>query len=89
MVYETLLNWQHDHSQTIDLVICCGDFQSLRDEKDMEALECPQKFKRLGDLVNGEAGSIVASLKESNSDRRKLILVAIRLRRPHSSPQLE
>ena len=51
MVYDALLKWEDDHSQTIDLVLCCGDFQSLRDEKDMDALECPEKFKRLGDFA--------------------------------------
>ena len=26
MVYDALLKWEDDHSQTIDLVLCCGDF---------------------------------------------------------------
>lgn len=31
----------------VDLVICCGDFQSLRNEEDYDGLACPNKYKRL------------------------------------------
>lgn len=32
----------------IDLVLCCGDFQSLRDAQDMAAISVPDKYKELG-----------------------------------------
>ena len=36
------------NGQKIDVVLCCGDFQSLRDRGDLDALKCPAKFKTLG-----------------------------------------
>ena len=43
-MYFDLLNWQNkNHGEKIDLVICCGDFQSLRDEQDMDAMSAPEK----------------------------------------------
>jgi lariat debranching enzyme len=27
----------------VDLVICCGDFQAIRDEADLATLACPPK----------------------------------------------
>ena len=34
----------------VDLLICCGDFQSVRDAGDLAGLACPQKYRRLGDF---------------------------------------
>jgi len=58
----------------------------LQDEvaKDAEGwvpLTTMLKFKRLGDLVNGEAGSIVASLKESKSDLIEIATDESKIRR--------
>ena len=36
--------------QPIDLVICCGDFQSLRHQQDMHTLACPPKYRSMGDF---------------------------------------
>ena len=41
----------------IDLVLCCGDFQSLRHDQDLQSLSCPVKYKSMGDFhryYNGE-----------------------------------
>ena len=47
-MYDKLRLWEQQNKLQIDVVLCCGDFQSLRDERDLEALKCPPKFKRLG-----------------------------------------
>lgn len=47
-MYDDLTQWQNQSGQAIDLVLCCGDFQSLRDEQDMEAMSVPDKYKSLG-----------------------------------------
>ena len=50
-MYSDLLNWQNtNNGEKIDLVICCGDFQSLRDEQDMDAMSVPDKYKILGEF---------------------------------------
>merc|ERR1711935_406063 len=63
----------------------------LQDEvaKDAEGwvpLTTMLKFKRLGDLVNGEANSIVASLKASKSDLVEIASVELKIRR---NPELK
>ncbi|CCW70792.1 unnamed protein product [Phytomonas sp. Hart1] len=45
----------HDHEQQtgkkIDLLICCGDFQCVRNEADMKSMAVPDKYKTVGDFV--------------------------------------
>ena len=49
-IYNSLQEWEKRNGEKIDLVLAAGDFQSLRDNRDMDALKCPDKFKRLGDF---------------------------------------
>ncbi|GAA6003283.1 hypothetical protein JCM10207_001842 [Rhodosporidiobolus poonsookiae] len=32
----------------VDLVICCGDFQAMRNTADLETMACPRKYRELG-----------------------------------------
>ena len=32
----------------MDLLIICGDFQSMRHELDLEDMHCPEKYKQMG-----------------------------------------
>ncbi|GAA5966319.1 hypothetical protein JCM3765_005256 [Sporobolomyces pararoseus] len=32
----------------VDLVICCGDFQAMRNSSDLETMACPPKYRSLG-----------------------------------------
>jgi len=39
------------HSQALlDLVLQCGDAQSIRNEEDLEYMHCPKKYRELGDF---------------------------------------
>ncbi|KAL0238628.1 hypothetical protein GEMRC1_013101 [Eukaryota sp. GEM-RC1] len=44
-VYNTLGN------ESIDLVICTGDFQAVRNESDLISLSCPTKYLKYGDFL--------------------------------------
>ncbi|CAM8928980.1 unnamed protein product [Rhodiola kirilowii] len=37
-VYDTLLDLEKKENTKIDLLLCCGDFQAVRNEKDLESL---------------------------------------------------
>lgn len=37
-------------NQNVDLLVVCGDFQSLRNEQDMKCMAVPAKYKRMGDF---------------------------------------
>eukprot|EP01061_Rhynchopus_euleeides_P015192 TRINITY_DN26012_c0_g1_i1.p1 TRINITY_DN26012_c0_g1~~TRINITY_DN26012_c0_g1_i1.p1 ORF type:complete len:505 (+),score=153.39 TRINITY_DN26012_c0_g1_i1:86-1600(+) len=50
IVYESLAAAEQQHGVKVDLLIMCGDFQSIRDENDLESLACPQKYRQMGDF---------------------------------------
>src|SRR3989338_6208025 len=47
-VYESIVNIEKLHGVKTDLIICCGDFQSLRNRADLDSLSCPDKYKAMG-----------------------------------------
>lgn len=67
-IYDTLaLYEQHSRNQEektqqdtkndkIDLLLCCGDFQALRNEVDLEGMAVPQKYKEMGTFYKYYAG---------------------------------
>ena len=44
----------------IDLVLCCGDFQAVRDAKDLRFMTVPPKYLRLGDFPDYYEGRATA-----------------------------
>lgn len=34
--------------EPVDLLICCGDFQAIRNEADLETMSCPMKYRSMG-----------------------------------------
>lgn len=49
-------------SATIDVLLCCGDVQTLRNTADYHALAVPQKYKALGDFHAYYSGEKVAPI---------------------------
>jgi lariat debranching enzyme len=47
-VYEHLASIQQKMGIKLDLLLICGDFQSLRHQQDMEDMHCPEKYKVMG-----------------------------------------
>ncbi|GAA5840451.1 hypothetical protein JCM11251_006564 [Rhodosporidiobolus azoricus] len=43
-----------------DVVICCGDFQAMRNTSDLETMACPVKFRALGHFHQYYSGQKVA-----------------------------
>ncbi|XP_031118995.1 lariat debranching enzyme [Ipomoea triloba] len=59
-VYATLLHLQDVEKIKIDLLICCGDFQAVRNEKDLESLNVPAKYKSMNSFWKYYSGEKVA-----------------------------
>lgn len=59
-VYATLLHLQEVEKTKIDLLICCGDFQAVRNEKDLESLSVPPKFRSMNSFWKYYSGEKVA-----------------------------
>lgn len=50
VVYEEISKYEIKNKISIDLVIICGDFQTVRDYADLEYVKMPDKYKHLGDF---------------------------------------
>ena len=46
-IYAALENIQRRDNITIDLLICCGDFQAVRNEMDLACMAVPAKYKKM------------------------------------------
>lgn len=59
-VYSTLLHLEEVEQTKIDLLFCCGDFQAVRNEKDLESLNVPAKFRSMNSFWKYYSGEKVA-----------------------------
>ena len=47
-IYETLLSYEKATKKKIHVLLCCGDFQSLRNTSDYTSLAVPMKYRSMG-----------------------------------------
>ncbi|PIA55116.1 hypothetical protein AQUCO_00800093v1 [Aquilegia coerulea] len=59
-VYATLLHLEKVENTKIDLLICCGDFQAVRNERDLESLNVKPKYKSMNSFWKYYSGIEVA-----------------------------
>jgi len=45
-----LQQWEKDNKQQLDFVLQVGDFETCRDEKDLQLMSVPVKYRKLGDF---------------------------------------
>lgn len=56
-IYSQIEKMEKETNEKIDLLICCGDFQSIRNKGDLACMSVPNKYKKMGDFYmyyNGE-----------------------------------
>lgn len=46
-IYATLQHLEAVENIKIDLLICCGDFQAVRNENDLDSMACPVKYRSM------------------------------------------
>lgn len=61
-IYNRLLQHQEATSKKIDLLLCCGDFQSLRSTADYHSLAVPPKYRSIGSFYKYYSGEIKAPI---------------------------
>lgn len=59
-VYATLSHLEREENVKIDLLICCGDFQAVRNERDLQSLAVPSKYKSMNSFWKYYSGEKVA-----------------------------
>ena len=61
-IYETILFAEKKNEIKIDLLICCGDFQAVRNTKDLCCLNVPEKFLEMKDFYKYYSGECIAPI---------------------------
>jgi len=61
-IYSLLEEYEVKNKVKIDLLICCGDFESLRNATDLESINVPDKFKGMGDFYQYYSSKKVAPI---------------------------
>lgn len=55
-IYAQLREHESASGERVDFLLCCGDFQSVRNEQDMQSMAVPDKYKTYGDFVKYHRG---------------------------------
>ncbi|KAL3747912.1 hypothetical protein ACJRO7_016691 [Eucalyptus globulus] len=59
-VYKTLQYIERQRGIKVDLLLCCGDFQAVRNERDLESLNVPRKYRAMNSFWKYFSGEEVA-----------------------------
>ena len=50
-IYAALAHLEKVENVKVDLLICCGDFQGVRNARDLKCMSVPDKYKTLGKII--------------------------------------
>ena len=48
MIYESVEKLALERNVKVDLLICCGDFEALRNEADLQCMAVPSHHRKIG-----------------------------------------
>ena len=49
-IYSTIEHLENENNTKVDLLIICGDFQSVRNAKDLESMAVPEKYREMSGI---------------------------------------
>ena len=55
-IFEAVTHAERVEGVTIDMVLCCGDFQAVRNEQDLETMQCPLKYRAMNSFFRYYSG---------------------------------
>lgn len=47
-IYSHIANLERQNQYKVDLLLICGDFQAVRNHRDLQCMAVPDKYRRLG-----------------------------------------
>ncbi|XP_065891093.1 lariat debranching enzyme-like isoform X2 [Dysidea avara] len=47
-IYDTILQLEARDNTKVDVLLCCGDFEAIRNEADLSCKACPEKYRKIG-----------------------------------------
>eukprot|EP01116_Phalansterium_solitarium_P020989 TRINITY_DN6379_c0_g1_i2.p1 TRINITY_DN6379_c0_g1~~TRINITY_DN6379_c0_g1_i2.p1 ORF type:complete len:499 (+),score=143.14 TRINITY_DN6379_c0_g1_i2:143-1639(+) len=59
-IYGTIQHIERTENVKIDLLLCCGDFQAVRNKDDLDAVAVPRKYREMKDFYKYYSGEKVA-----------------------------
>ncbi|PAV78313.1 hypothetical protein WR25_19803 [Diploscapter pachys] len=59
-IYETMAELEREEKQTFDLLVCCGDYQAVRNYGDLHHVNVPDKYRQLMTFYKYYSGEKVA-----------------------------
>ncbi|KAH9066860.1 lariat debranching enzyme, C-terminal domain-containing protein [Lactarius vividus] len=59
-IYSHIQNLETQKKYKVDLLLICGDFEAIRDKRDLQTMAVPQKYKRMGDFHKYYTGQATA-----------------------------
>ncbi|KAI0761532.1 DBR1-domain-containing protein [Trametes elegans] len=61
-IYGELARLEQQNGYTVDLLLICGDFQAIRNHRDLACMAVPDKYKRLGGFAKYYTGDVKAPI---------------------------
>ena len=61
-IYASIQHLERVEGVKVDLLICCGDFQAVRNLDDLECMSVPYKYKELGTFYKYYSGEVIAPI---------------------------
>ena len=59
-MYSDIDQWQQQQKKKVDLLLCCGDFEAIRDGVDLDSMAVPDKYKTMGTFQDYYLGKKMA-----------------------------
>lgn len=59
-IYDAIIHIQETRNIKISALLCCGDFESMRNEEDLATMACPDKYKSMKSFYKYYTGEKVA-----------------------------
>ncbi len=59
-IYKTIEEEEQRTGIKVDLLLCCGDFQSVRNISDLDSMAVPDKYKEIGTFYKYYSGEVTA-----------------------------
>ena len=59
-IYAAIVEAERRNGVKVDLLVCCGDFQAVRNRNDLKSLSCPEKYKHMNSFYKYYSGEKVA-----------------------------
>nr|SVE77020.1 EOG090X06RW [Daphnia lumholtzi] len=61
-IYRSVENLSRQRNVKVDLLICCGDFQAVRNENDLQCMAVPDKFRHICTFYKYYSGEVKAPI---------------------------